>query len=65
MKLILTLAAFSLLISCVSTTTTTTAPDGTVTVVEARGVDAATVATAAAASTEISQNLRAQVRATK
>jgi hypothetical protein len=66
MKTIITLAACALLASCVSTTTTTTAPDGTVTVVETRGVDALTVATAAAASTEISRNIRpAEIKATK
>lgn len=65
MKLFATIIFCLLVSSCVSTITTTTAPDGTVTVVEARGVDAATVATAAAVSTQISQNLRTQVRATK
>lgn len=46
MKTILTLAAVVCLASCVSTTTTTTLPDGTVTVIEQRGIDQASVAAA-------------------
>jgi hypothetical protein len=42
------------LASCVSTVTTTTAPDGTVTVIEQRGIDQASVA----AATEISRSIR-------
>jgi hypothetical protein len=62
MKIITILITCALFTSCVSTITTTTAPDGTVTVVEARGVDAASVA----AATEISRNLRpAKIEATK
>lgn len=53
MKLILTIACLALA-SCVSTTTTTTSPDGTVTVVEQRGIDQASVA----AATEISKTIR-------
>jgi len=53
MKTILTLACF-LLASCVSTITTTTAPDGTVTVIEQRGIDQASVV----AATEISRTIR-------
>jgi len=53
MKYILALASLTLA-SCVSTTTTTTAPDGTVTVVEQRGIDQASVA----AATEISRTIR-------
>jgi hypothetical protein len=47
MKTIIVLIAIASLTSCVSTTTTTTLPDGTITVVEQRGVDAASVAAAA------------------
>lgn len=54
MKTILTLAAVVCLASCVSTITTTTSPDGTVTVIEQRGIDQASVA----AATEISRNVR-------
>lgn len=54
MKTLLSLAAALSLASCVSTTTTTTLPDGTITVVEQRGVDAASVA----AATEISRVIR-------
>ena len=50
---LLAAAALSLT-SCVSTTTTTTLPDGTVTVVEQRGIDQASVA----AATEISRSIR-------
>lgn len=53
MKAILALACLSLA-SCVSTTTTTTSPDGTVTVIEQRGIDQASVAAAA----EISRTIR-------
>lgn len=53
MKTILSLAAAISLASCVSTVTTTTAPDGTVTVVEQRGIDAASVA----AATEIGRSI--------
>jgi hypothetical protein len=53
MKTILTLACLALA-SCVSTITTTTAPDGTVTVIEQRGIDQASVV----AATEISRNIR-------
>ena len=53
MKTLLTLASLALA-SCVSTTTTTTAPDGTVTVIEQRGIDQASVV----AATEISRNVR-------
>lgn len=53
MKTILSLAAAISLASCVSTTTTTTAPDGTVTVIEQRGIDAASVA----AATEIGRSI--------
>jgi hypothetical protein len=53
MKTILTLACF-MLASCVSTITTTTAPDGTVTVIEQRGIDQASVV----AATEISRTIR-------
>jgi hypothetical protein len=52
MKTILTLASFALA-SCVSTITTTTSPDGTVTVIEQRGIDQAAVV----AATEISRNI--------
>lgn len=48
MKTIALLASLSLA-SCVSTTTTTTAPDGTVIVTKVEGVDAATVTTVSAA----------------
>ena len=58
MKTILALACLALA-SCVSTITTTTAPDGTVTVIEQRGIDQASVA----AATEISRNI--SVTATK
>lgn len=47
MKTILAIITAASLASCVSTTTTTTLPDGTITVVEQRGVDAASVAAAA------------------
>jgi hypothetical protein len=53
MKTLLSIAAAISLASCVSTTTTTTSPDGTVTVIEQRGVDAASVA----AATEISRSI--------
>ena len=53
MKIILTIAIIGLS-SCVSTITTTTAPDGTVTVVEQRGIDQASVV----AATEISRTIR-------
>jgi len=53
MKTILTLACF-MLASCVSTITTTTLPDGTVTVIEQRGIDQASVV----AATEISRTIR-------
>lgn len=53
MKAILALACLSLA-SCVSTTTTTTSPDGTVTVIEQRGIDQASVV----AATEISKTIR-------
>ena len=53
MKTILALASLALA-SCVSTITTTTAPDGTVTVVEQRGIDQASVV----AATEISRTIR-------
>ena len=53
MKAILALACLSLA-SCVSTVTTTTSPDGTVTVVEQRGIDQASVV----AATEISKTIR-------
>jgi hypothetical protein len=52
MKAILALAILSLA-SCVSTTTTVTSPDGTVTVIEQRGIDQASVV----AATEISRNI--------
>ena len=52
MKTILAIASFALA-SCVSTTTTTTSPDGTVTVIEQRGIDQASVI----AATEISRNI--------
>jgi hypothetical protein len=58
MKTILTLACLALA-SCVSTVTTTTSPDGTVTVIEQRGIDQASVV----AATEISRNI--SVNATK
>lgn len=58
MKTILALTSLALA-SCVSTITTTTAPDGTVTVIEQRGIDQASVV----AATEISRNIR--VDATK
>jgi hypothetical protein len=53
MKTILTLVSLALA-SCVSTITTTTAPDGTVTVIEQRGIDQASVV----AATEISRTIR-------
>jgi len=53
MKTILTLAILALA-SCVSTITTTTAPDGTVTVIEQRGIDQTSVV----AATEISRSIR-------
>lgn len=53
MKTILTIAIIGLS-SCVSTITTTTSPDGTVTVVEQRGIDQASVV----AATEISRTIR-------
>ena len=52
MKTILAIASLALA-SCVSTITTTTSPDGTVTVVEQRGIDQASVV----AATEISRNI--------
>lgn len=52
MKTILALASLALA-SCVSTITTTTSPDGTVTVIEQRGIDQASVV----AATEISRNI--------
>jgi len=54
MKTILTLASLALA-SCVSTTTTTTYPDGTVTVIQQRGIDQASVA----AATEIGRSITA------
>jgi len=54
MKGILSIVASISLASCVSTTTTTTLPDGTVTVVEQRGIDQASVV----AATEISRTIR-------
>jgi hypothetical protein len=53
MKTILSIVSLALA-SCVSTITTTTAPDGTVTVIEQRGIDQASVV----AATEISRNIR-------
>jgi hypothetical protein len=53
MKTILILTCLALA-SCVSTITTTTAPDGTVTVIEQRGIDQASVV----AATEISKTIR-------
>ena len=58
MKTILTIASLALA-SCVSTITTTTSPDGTVTVIEQRGIDQASVV----AATEISRSI--SVNATK
>ena len=58
MKTILAIASLALA-SCVSTITTTTAPDGTVTVVEQRGSDQASVV----AATEISRSI--SINATK
>lgn len=58
MKTILAIASFALA-SCVSTITTTTSPDGTVTVIEQRGIDQASVV----AATEISRSI--SVTATK
>jgi len=54
MKTILALACLALA-SCVSTITTTTSPDGTVTVIEQRGIDQASVA----AATEITRTISA------
>jgi len=53
MKIILAITIIGLS-SCVSTVTTTTGPDGTVTVVEQRGIDQASVV----AATEISRTIR-------
>ena len=53
MKTLISIATAVSLASCVLTTTTTTSPDGTVTVIEQRGVDAASVA----AATEISRSI--------
>ena len=53
MKTILTIAIIGLS-SCVSTVTTTTSPDGTVIVVEQRGIDQASIV----AATEISKTIR-------
>ncbi len=53
MKTILAIACLALA-SCVSTITTTTSPDGTVTVIEQRGIDQASVV----AATEISKTIR-------
>ena len=53
MKTILAIASLALA-SCVSTITTPTTPDGTVTVVEQRGIDQASVV----AATEISRTIR-------
>jgi len=53
MKIILALATLTLA-SCVSTITTTTLPDGTVTVIEQRGIDQASLV----AATEISKTIR-------
>ena len=53
MKTILAITSLALA-SCVSTITTATSPDGTVTVVEQRGIDQASVA----AATEISKTIR-------
>jgi len=53
MKTILALTSLALA-SCVSTITTTTAPDGTVTVIEQRGIDQASVV----AATEIGRTIR-------
>ena len=52
MKTILAIVSLTLA-SCVSTITTTTSPDGTVTVIEQRGIDQASVV----AATEISRNI--------
>jgi len=52
MKIILALACLALA-SCVSTTTTITSPDGTVTVIEQRGIDQSSVA----AATQISRSI--------
>jgi hypothetical protein len=50
------------LASCVSTTTTTMLPDGTITVIEQRGIDQASVAAgteiSVAAAAEISRTIR-------
>jgi hypothetical protein len=53
MKTIFILTSLALA-SCVSTITTTTLPDGTVTVIEQRGIDQASVV----AATEISKTIR-------
>jgi len=53
MKIIVALATLTLA-SCVSTITTTTLPDGTVTVIEQRGIDQASLV----AATEISKTIR-------
>jgi len=53
MKTILTLVSIALA-SCVSTITTTTAPDGTVTVIEQHGIDQSSVV----AATEIGRTIR-------
>ena len=58
MKTILAIVSLTLA-SCVSTITTTTSPDGTVTVIEQRGIDQASVV----AATEISRSI--SVNATK
>ena len=55
MKTILTIAIIGLS-SCVSTVTTTTSPDGTVTVIEQRGIDQASVVAATDISRSISVN---------
>lgn len=55
------------LASCVSTTTTVTSPDGTVTVIEQRGIDAPTVgaATAIAEISAASLNANCKITSTK
>jgi hypothetical protein len=53
MKIIAIALVAVCLTSCVSTTTTTTSPDGTVTVIEQRGIDQASVV----AATEISRGI--------
>lgn len=55
MKTIFTIASLALA-SCVSTITTTTSPDGTVTVIEQRGIDQASVVAATEISRSISVN---------